>query len=238
MTAASEFNPETDQQEREYPTAFGITFTPDVSGILLGALGVLLGGYLWYQYVRPAGESLNRLRADRDALQAQIDNQPDLQALQEEIEAQLQQARDRQAQVLSLLSSEDSLDTLLVDLERLVADANSQIGGGNLDLREFTPVDQRAVVVTDGSFGADVNNQVKRQRFTLSLAGGTFAQNASLVNELERLQPLLIVRSFETSIVAGQTVDYQPAGNNFVATRPPRLQTSLAVEAVLPAEEN
>ncbi|NES74023.1 MAG: hypothetical protein F6K24_56985, partial [Okeania sp. SIO2D1] len=53
---AEEFIPEGEEQQPDYPQAFGVTFTPTVSGVLVGVLGFGVAAYLAYTFVLPAWE--------------------------------------------------------------------------------------------------------------------------------------------------------------------------------------
>lgn len=47
-------------------------------------------------------------------------------------------------------------------------------------------------VVNDGSLGEGVNGRLKRQQFDLTIRGD-FSSTQSLLRDLERLQPLLVI---------------------------------------------
>jgi len=60
--ADQDFIPEGQEENPNYPTAFGITFTPQVGGILFGVLGLLGSLYLFLNVVQPAWENYQKLR--------------------------------------------------------------------------------------------------------------------------------------------------------------------------------
>ncbi|MEB3228143.1 MAG: pilus assembly protein, partial [Synechocystis sp.] len=59
----------------DYPTAFGITFTPQVSGIALGIVGVVGMVYIVLNFFLPAWDEYQQLKSDEAAKQAQVDQQ-------------------------------------------------------------------------------------------------------------------------------------------------------------------
>lgn len=50
FTTSDEFDPQDEGfgAEADYPSAFGITFTPKISGIAIGVGGFLIAGYLFF----------------------------------------------------------------------------------------------------------------------------------------------------------------------------------------------
>jgi len=79
----------------QYPTAFGITFTPRNSGITAGVVGLLGSLYLLFNWVIPAYSTLQQMQIDKDSKQQQVDQQKSGLGAAEfpKIESQLQQKR-------------------------------------------------------------------------------------------------------------------------------------------------
>lgn len=241
MSSTGEFAPEGQDFDEldaqpEYPSAFGVTFTPTVAGAVLAGLGLLAAGYLFFTQVSAKQERKQTLQQERDSLQSQVDNQPSLAGQLAEVEGELRLATVRQRQILGLLSSEETLETLLVDLERAAAAVNS--GNANIDtqlrLLEFSPQSTEAQVVTDGAFGAAVNNRIKRWRFEIR-SEGDFAQILDFVARIERLQPLLIVRDLSLTPAGDPAlVRYDAQTQQFSPVDVPRLAGNFTLEAILP----
>jgi len=110
-----------------YPSAFGITFTPIISGICLGVLGVALAAFGWMTFVEP-------LRLETEALDAKVKEKEAQLGDSQKIEADLKKAKVRLAEVerqrqkvLSLFAQEKNMDTLLLDLNQLIKRNNSGI---------------------------------------------------------------------------------------------------------------
>lgn len=245
MASSGEFAPEDEQDfeefeaQPEYPSAFGVTFTPTVTGLVLAVLGLAGAAYLFFNQVSAKQEQKQTLQQERDSLQTQIDNQPQLASLQAEIDAQLQRATVRQRQILGLLSSDATLDTLLVDLEEMTETING--GNANIDtqlrLLEFSPQTPEPQVVADGAFGAAVDNQIERWRFGIR-SEGSFVQILQFIDRIERLQPLLIVRDVSLSPTDDEVpVRYVPESDQFFPAAAPRLAADFTLEAILPRSQ-
>lgn len=253
MSFVNDFAPENAQgfeslEEPEYPKAFGITFTPPVQGIVFGGLGIAVAGYLWINFVQPARQAYQTAVTQRNETQQQIDQQSLIQADLAQIEQQLRQAQARQQRVLDLLPSEETLNTLLLDIEQIVRDINNTIpqvqlavDGDDqeketaLKLVSFAATTPQAVVVNDGSLGSAVDGKVKRQSFSVEVEG-SFAQVQTLVNEIERLQPLLAIKNFQVDL-SSQKLIYNLEGGRLIPLEPNRLEVSFLLDAVLPLEE-
>ena len=59
MTFADDFASE-ELLEEDYPSAFGITFTPKITGIAIAVAGITLAIYGFMKYVRPARNNISR----------------------------------------------------------------------------------------------------------------------------------------------------------------------------------
>lgn len=111
--------------EPNYPSAFGITFTPIISGICLGVLGVGLAAFGWMNFVEP-------LRLETEVLDAKVKQKESQLGDSQKIEVNLKKARidlaqvqQQREQVLSLFAQQKNMDTLLLDLNQLIKRNNS-----------------------------------------------------------------------------------------------------------------
>ncbi|AFZ42379.1 type IV pilus assembly protein PilO [Halothece sp. PCC 7418] len=239
MTFSDELTPEEQLEEEEgaeYPEAFGITFTPQVTGIAIALVGIGVAGYMWLNFLQPARQEYGELVDQRDQLETQIENQPALEGQIQQLEEQIQTARSQQNEVLNLLSNEESLDTLLFDLEQTVQATNSETTTEEISefqLERFEPLMANPEVVNDGSFGAAVNGKIKRKTYSLEVVG-TFTQTRSLIRSIERLQPLLLVNNFNTQVTEQQPGEFSLEENRFLATGNPQLRSTFQLEAILP----
>ncbi|PSO50031.1 MAG: pilus assembly protein PilO [Cyanobacteria bacterium SW_9_44_58] len=242
MTFSDELPPEEQLEEEEgpqYPEAFGITFTPLVSGIAFAVLGIAGAGYMWFNFVQPARQEYSELRNQRDNLEAQIEQQPVIQGKIKELESEIQIIRSQQKEVLNLLSSEKSLDTLSFDLEQTIQQAtpaSTQQESNQFELTRFEPLMATPEVVSDDSFGEAANGKIQRKTYSLEIVG-TFAQTQSLIQQLERLQPLLLVNNFSTEVTEQPKVKFSFEQNRFIVAEKPRLRSSFQLEAILPVSQ-
>ncbi|NEN99055.1 MAG: hypothetical protein F6K50_27265, partial [Moorea sp. SIO3I7] len=108
------------EEDPEYPTAFGITFTPQVSGITFAILGLAAAFYLAMNLMLPAWQEYQTLKNDLSTKQNDLQNPEVLQKKIKEKEEELKQAKQQNRRVLSQFSTEKSLDTLLLDLNTFV----------------------------------------------------------------------------------------------------------------------
>jgi type IV pilus assembly protein PilO len=220
-----------------YPKVFGLTLTPTVSGVLVALLGVAGATYLLINLVNPSWQRNQELRQDVAAKRSQLVDQAETQRRIEEAQQRLSQARQLQADVLALFADPESLDTLLIDLnERVQAQAAAR--GERATLTRFESTTPDPEIVTDSSLGQAANNLLARQVFNVELEGN-FAQTQSIIRNIERLQPLLLVRGLQSELdpeTAAIVID--PSGRVVPAAQPePRITTSFQLIALLPASE-
>lgn len=215
---------EGEEEAPNYPVAFGITLTPKVGGIIIGVLGIAGAAYLLLNAVQPTWQKYQELRKDIESKRLQIQTQEEIQQQIEISQAELEEAKDKNIQVLSLFASEDTLDTLLLDLNSFVKDTN-----GNL--KSFTPVEKEAVVINDGSLGSLVNGKLKRRSIDLELEG-SFQQLQSVMRSFERLQSLLLVKDFQSDVSIPQTLVIN--NGNVILGDQATLKTTFRLDALLP----
>ncbi|MGB8700108.1 MAG: pilus assembly protein PilO, partial [Thermosynechococcaceae cyanobacterium] len=84
------------------------------------------------------------------------------------------------------------LDTLLLDLNRIIISSNAQ-------LQKFTPDYGLSGTVTDSSVGAELNNKIKRQVTDVAFQG-TFTQTLEIMRAIDRLQTVLVLRNFKMEL--------------------------------------
>ncbi|HEY9805524.1 MAG TPA: hypothetical protein V6D04_03095, partial [Candidatus Obscuribacterales bacterium] len=121
-----------------------------------------------------------------------------------------------------------TLDTLLLDLNRLVNARKAK-------LSSFVPAPEPATVITDSSLGATVNGKLKRKEITVNLEGN-YEQTQSIMRSVERLQPLLLVKSFNSQLdQSTQKITVDRRGRLIPVGRPEtNLKTSFKLQALLP----
>jgi type IV pilus assembly protein PilO len=195
MTISDRFPPgESDFGGPAYPTAFGITFTPSISGILIGLAGAALAGWMAVNFIGPKFAEMQGLR-DRIAEKEQSLQQKQ-QTVREvqNIIARVNEAKAKNTEVRGLFSNQQALDTLLLDLNRIIVSSKAE-------LQKFTPDYTTSGILADGSLGSELNNKLKRQVTDVAFEGN-FNQILEIMRAIDRLQTVLVLRDFKMELKA------------------------------------
>jgi type IV pilus assembly protein PilO len=230
---AKDFIPDNEfETTPNYPTVFGITLTPPVSGVLIALLGVAAAAYLGTTFVLPAWDQYQVLQADVEKKRTDIQQQEATLQNIEKVKAELATVQQRQEEVLALFANEKTLDTLLIDLNQLINRGNAGVLAATrsklrncpgwvrsqftdlrrsqefeervgplvseADLQLFEPDPRASGIINDSSLGANVNNKLKRQVVNVRFKGN-FNQTQSILRNIERLQPLLVINNFQAT---------------------------------------
>jgi len=181
--------------QADVPSAFGVALSPDLTGVLFAFLGLGTGLYLLLCQLMPAWENAQKLQADLAQKQTQVQQKQAILNQIGKVNADLANAKQQQAEVLTLFANKKNLDTFLLDLNQLVDAANAKLSRSDsrAKLKRFVSVNQADEVISDSSLGPAVNGKLKRRVFNIALEG-TFDQTESILRNIERLQPLLIVK--------------------------------------------
>ena len=210
----------------DYPVAFGITFTPQVSGVAIAVLGLAVAAYILMTFVQPAWENYQTLRGSISEKEDQVANRQAIQNQIQEVQQQLEITQGKQEQVLALFTDERELNTLLLDLNRSVEAREGQ-------LISYTPAGE-ITIIDDGSYGEAVNVKLKRQSIDIQIQG-TYNQTRSILQRLEELQSLLLVNNLSSELSEPTTVTYR--NGNVVVGEPPTLSTTFQLNALVPLSE-
>ena len=237
MTFTKEFENQELEELDQYPTAFGITFTPRNSGIAAGVVGLIGSLYLLFNWVMPAYNTLQQLQIDKDSKQQQVDQQTSGLGATEfpKIESQLQQKEATKQQILALFAQEKDLSTILLDISNIFK-------SGNVKLISFQPQGPEPVVVSDSSLGSAVNNKLKRQTFNVKIEGN-YVNSQKVIRDLERLQPLILLKGLNTQLEKeGSVVKVVSIGKNQATIVPQSdkpVTTTFLLDVIIPlnAEE-
>lgn len=215
-----------------YPVVFGISFTPRVIGIVAGVLGIGGALYMLLNMVMPAWESYQQQQTKVTELQGQIDQKNASINQIDKVKEELNQAKRQQIQVLGLFSNEKTLDTLLLDINRLVESGNVQVLSNpqRAKLKKFAPASQKSEPITDGSLGTQVNGKLKRSSIDIEIVG-TYEQTQSIMRNIERLQPLLIVRNYDSTLAPPEL---NSSGKVLTKRGPAPINTSFQLQALMP----
>ena len=122
MSMSGDYNPPDGDFDSgpNYPSAFGITFTPMVSGIGLGLLGLAAAAFAWTQLVEPLRVETEDLQAKVTEKQKQLDDQKNIERQLKDAKVKLTQVEQQRQQVYSLFAQKKNMDTVLLDLNQLI----------------------------------------------------------------------------------------------------------------------
>lgn len=216
----------------EYPVIFGITFTPTIIAVVVGLLGLVGAGYILFNLIMPAWETYQQQQGKQNDLQGQIEQRKATIKQSDKVKEELALSKQQKQQVLALFAQENTLDTLLLDMNRLVESGNLQLPANAVrsELKKFVPDSGKAEVITDGSLGTQLNGKLKRRKITVELLG-TYEQTQSILRNIERLQPLLIIRDYQSNLAPETTA--QP-GKEIPRVGPAPITTSFQLQALIP----
>ncbi|MEM7554037.1 MAG: pilus assembly protein PilO [Cyanobacteria bacterium P01_A01_bin.84] len=223
---------ELEEGSSNYPVVFGITFTPQVSGILIAVVGIAGAAYMVMNLIMPTLEVWNQQKAKQTQLQQEIQSKKDSLNSIDKVKKELAQTKQQQLQVLSVFADEKTLDTLLLDLNRWVVAGNDLLPANAVKakLKKFVPDGSKPQPITDGSFGAQVDGKLKSTSINVDIVG-TYDQTQSIIRNVERLKPLLIVKNYKSTLDT-EPVDKDGKFKRRVGGAP--IKTSFTLQALVP----
>ncbi|MGJ5630295.1 pilus assembly protein PilO [Nostoc sp. CALU 1950] len=229
----AEHGGEFDSETPAHPVVFGIAFTPKIIGILVGVIGLAGAGYILLNLLMPAWESYQQQQAKSTELQAQIEQKKANIKQIEKVKDELAQAKQQKVQVLGLFANEKTLDTLLLDLNRLIESGNTptSINAVRAKLKKFVPVSQKPEPVIDGTLGLQVDGKLQRSIINAEITG-TYEQTQSIMRNIERLQPLLIVKDYVATLAPVES--RSPLDKTPVRVGPAEINTSFQLQVLMP----
>lgn len=242
MTASGDFIPG-DAQDFEgaptYPTVFGVQLTPVISGLLLFVLGVAGAMWLYFNLVQGEAQSNQQLKTDIASKEALLVDQDAIEQQIAEAETRKAEADQMRSDVLALFATDDSISTLLLDVNARVQSVNAGIQDeddrANLSRFELDP--ELSGVITDGSFGAEVNNRLQRNVFNVAIEGN-FPQTEAIIRSIERLQPLIVLRDYQSSLeFSDQSILINPQGQVTANNTATGIVTEFQLNVLSPAPE-
>ena len=218
--------------QTDSPSAFGIRVTPEISGALLAVLGLGGGLYLSFNQLIPAWENVQKLSADLALKQALFQHKQVGLQRTAQLETALTQAQHQHSEVLAMFANQKSLDTLLLDLNRIIESANAKLKQhqARAQLQRFVPGNQADEPLTDGTLGARLNGKLKRRVFNVAFTG-TFEQTESIFRNIERLQPLLTIKDYQSTLAPRPPAD---AEGKVVRGGTAVINTSFQLQAIMP----
>ncbi|MGV2827045.1 type II and III secretion system protein [Myxosarcina sp. GI1(2024)] len=229
MTFTGDFLDE-EKLEQYYPSAFGITFTPQITGIALAVLGIVGAGYIYFNMVAPVRQQYQQVQDKQQQTEGQLQGLKtgDLQRQFAELNQELERQKALKDSIIAMFANESDLDTLLLDL-------NSFIVANQGKLLQYQP-DSGTNIVQDSSLGDGLEGKLKRKGISLSIEG-TFAQTKGILRDIERLQPLLLIKSINSTVSEEPTVVLTSDRGEIVPQQEAKLQTQIQLDAILPLTE-
>jgi len=224
FTTTDDFGDEGDfGAEGDYPEVFGLTFTPKVMGISIGVLGLLIAAFLGWSQLLPVVNELSELQGTKAERQNQLDRLNDSQFEQQVVgkRRELEEAQRIKQEVEGLFAQDTTLETLLLD-------ANSFANFSNLKITSYTPAGDKQTV-GDDSFGPTATNNLQVKTYNLNLEG-SFQELQLFIQDLERLQPLLVVQDFNATVSTPQ--QYLLENDRVIPVGQPILNSTITVSAL------
>lgn len=184
-----------------FPVVLGVPLTPKKIGAGVAVLGLAGGAFILLNLVMPAWDSFQQQQTKNNELQAQVDQKKANLRKIDQVKAALEEAKQQRTQVLGLFANEKTLDTLLLDLNRLVESGNYRVFGNSVraKLKKFVPNGQDAETIIDGSLGLQVNGKLKSRSISIEIVG-TYEQIQAIMRNIERMQPLFIVKNYQSTV--------------------------------------
>lgn len=209
-----------------YFEALGVQFTSTVLGVLLAIAGIGGAGALWWFQVKPMMAEQDTLDQElqtkqTELQQKQASNQPNKLV---ELEAQLNQEKRIASEVLNAYGKEKQVQTFLLDFNRILT-------ASNIQLVNYEPTPEQPAFIADTSYGAAAQNKLKYQTFNVAFEEMTYAQVDSMLENLDLLQPLIVLRNFSTTV--SQRATYLYDKNKVTPKEPTKLSVSFVVDALL-----
>jgi hypothetical protein len=215
----------------DYPVIFGVTVTPIVGGIVCALVGVAAAAYMLVNMVFPVQEANNKLEADRQQKQNQLNqlNKGEIEQKLLQLDVQIEQEKSTILEVLGLFASQKNLDTLLIDIDRFVKSQNSS-------MVNFSPDSAGVQTVEDGSLGSQLDGKIRRQGIALEIEGD-FQRVQTILQNIERLQPLLVVKNLTSAVTEKPKYVFDQYSETISVQGQPKIKTVFTVDAILPVSE-
>jgi type IV pilus assembly protein PilO len=230
MTFADDFSADGSSLEEEYPSAFGITFTPMIMGVAIAVAGITLAIYGFVKYVQPAQKAYQEALTKQETLQSQLNSikTGDLQLKLAQVESDLAAKKVLKSRVLAMFTSEADLETLLIDL-------NGFIASNQGNLTQFQP-EAEVVTVSDASLGTEIQGKLKKKGISMAFEG-TFNETKEILQDLERLQPLLMVQTISSNVKDKPTAILTGGFSSLAPQKQAELKTEIKLNAILPMSQ-
>ena len=233
-----------------------LVITPMIQGVLAGVAGLAVSGLLVWKLVLPALATRTTLETEIAAIKGDISNKEKTAATLKEAEAKLEEAKRQKNDVISLFPDNKALQTLLLDINKIVKQRGAQLGA-------FKPVtEDNWILKPEGTAaggappaqappptGADGKpaNPAADLKLTQAIEGktvemelkGNFNQVQTSLRDFERLQQMVLLDGFTLKLNAESQYVVVNSQGQIVKRGEPKIETKFKLMAVvpLPAEE-
>ncbi|AFY40065.1 hypothetical protein Lepto7376_3916 [[Leptolyngbya] sp. PCC 7376] len=206
--------------------AFGVEFTSTIVGALLAIAGIAGAGAIWWFLVKPITAETETLQAELQQKQGELQQKKAAGSENKiaELEAQLVQEERIASEVINAYGKDKQIQTFLLDLNRILT-------ASDIQLVSYEPTSPQPEFIADDSYGEEATNKLKRQTFNVSFEDMTFAQVDSMLENLDVLQPLIVLREFSTDIAQPPSCLYTES--QLIPQNPTKLGVSFVVDALI-----
>lgn len=195
MTLTGDFGgPPIEEPAPNYPTVFGITLTPVVSGVLIALVGLGAAVYLGSLLIAPKLEEAAKLQEEISQEENNLSQREAILKQLNDVVTGLERAKQENRDVRSLFATQEALDTLLLDINRLILTSGAR-------LNTFEPDSAASGIVQDGSLGPELNAKLKRQVTNITVQG-PFPSIIQIMQEIDRQQNFLVINNLTMEAVA------------------------------------
>ncbi len=265
MTVSGDFVPDDTEGLPNYPVVLGLTITPSVQALLFLLLGISAGAALFFYLVQPAQQEVERLNGEittkETTLREQEANLRRAEAAKERLEA----AKRKRGEVLQLFASEQSLDVVLLDIDRQIkalppssvglsaaeieelrkrnealANALGKAPDSALDpnvarINSFSPSAPPAPIA-DSSYGEALNNKLVQQTFAVNMRGD-FRQVIEMLRRIEEQRLVMNVSNFSLVQQGDMQVYRVRPGAPIQPVNSPKLGVTFNLQTIVPTAQ-
>jgi type IV pilus assembly protein PilO len=211
---------------------FGQTLSVRTLGIALGIIGVAAAGYMFVNFVQPLWTTIDTTKAGIDAKNKSIADKVAQIKQKADLPQRAISAKERSTTVLSLLPNPDTMDTLLIDLNKLIQPSSvspAQLSGDLLE--SFSPTPPSALVP---------QGQYRTQTVNIKFSS-SYGDLITILRNIESLRTLVVVQNLQ---LTKRTVTLRNPGKltaeqqkDQIARLPPTLNATFNLLAYIPASE-
>jgi type IV pilus assembly protein PilO len=206
--------------------AFGVEFTSTILGVMLAIAGIAGAGAIWWFLVKPVTTETETLQAELQQKEAELQQKQAAGSANQiaELEAQLVQEERIASEVINAYGKDKQIQTFLLDLNRILT-------ASDIQLVSYEPTSPQPEFITDDVYGEAAINKLKRQTFNVSFENMTYAQVDSMLENLDLLQPLVVLREFSTDIA--EPPSYLYTERELIPQTPTKLGISFVIDALI-----